>query len=180
MSAQSDQEIVALWTSGLTMTEIAARVGVSRERIRQRLKRNGISGTNRNSQLTAEEMLDAVQSRTAFAEVAESLGVSRGMLRLWLESARIETEFWARLDANKQSVKDTRDNAARARIVDIIIRTAAELGETPRASDLAPRGIYAVTLIRYFGSTPAAMQAAGLQPRKRAWGAGATDVTPDS
>jgi len=150
----------------MNMTNIAAKVGVTRERIRQRLKRNSISGTNHNSSLTSEEMLGATESRTSFADVAEALGVSDASLRAWVASAGIESEFRARLEANKKSTKAARDDAARRRIIEIISRMAAETGETPRAGDLAPHGIYAVTLIRYFGSTPTAMQAAGLNPRK--------------
>lgn len=42
-----DAELVALWHSGATMTEIGDAIGMTRERVRQILKRNGIEGRQR-------------------------------------------------------------------------------------------------------------------------------------
>lgn len=49
-----DAEIATLWHSGLTMKEIADGIGLSRERVRQRLGRVGIKGTQRNGMVRRE------------------------------------------------------------------------------------------------------------------------------
>lgn len=150
------------------MTEIGVHAGLSRERVRQRLKRNGIAGHNRSISLTGAEILDVAVKKAHVSEVAETLGMSEQSLRSRISSLGIDDAVRRLLDENRVARQESRDSAARGRIVDTIARLGRELGETPRASDLSPHGIYPVTLIRYFGSTASAMQAAGLPPRRQA------------
>lgn len=163
----SDEEIVSLWDLGESMTDIGNRFGLSRERIRQRLLRNDISGRNPNCPYEAEELLRVVRSAGNWADAVAQLHTSKQGLRQWLETTGSVKAAERELANAREAKREKSYEAARQRIVKKLKELAVKCGETPPQHVLESHGIYTGTFIRYFDSTSAAMKAAGLKPRRQ-------------
>jgi hypothetical protein len=78
----SDEVILELWGAGMTMTAIGDHLGVTRERVRQRLQRHGISGPDPKNVPPAATILSVMFSCTSTTELAREIGVSERKLLL--------------------------------------------------------------------------------------------------
>lgn len=166
-SRLTDLEMAAMLHGGATLDEIGKRAGLTRERVRQRLRRIGVSAATR---IDAMKLLEAVRTRPihTLAALARTLGlqkepVARALLALGLIDA-VERLFRLRARA--------RQRAKRERVALALRAYAKQLGRTPAAVDILsffrPREIPCLkTLQQLFGSLTQAQLAAGLRPHRR-------------
>jgi len=102
MVSHSDEELIQLWRTGLTMTDIGERVGLARERVRQRLKKHGITGHNPNRVPSPEKIREAITKEFSIQHAARLLGVSVQLLIRGIEHAdmyeEVEAAFVTRRD----------------------------------------------------------------------------------
>lgn len=162
-----DAQIVVMRESGTKLEEIGAVFGITRERVRQVLKRNGYSGPAASAvdPIGAMRLL-RLRHTLSVEDAARALGVhSSQVYRLLHAMGRAESV--ARL------LRWRRHSLARPALVAQLQAFAATHGRSPymrefglvrgsqRYSDLPDAG----TLQRYFGSLPAAFEAAGLARR---------------
>lgn len=165
----------ALITGGLTLTEIAEAVGLSRERVRQILRVEGYS-----VRLGARGGSSSAEPLKVVAALRDPRCWSLGMMRylagcnppkarfllqelgLWDAAERL---WRARAQRGQHRFTDGR----KQRIVDALREFAERTGNTPRIQDtMDGRLPFAhTTAVRYFGSWSAAVAAAGLTPRRR-------------
>jgi 5-methylcytosine-specific restriction endonuclease McrA len=166
-SVISDAELVALFDDGTRAIDIARKVGLTRERVRQRLERNGRVGTNQNRFPKQGALLDAAALSTTWRGLAERLRVTPRTLELALEKHAVRTEVETRLLSNRQAASAEHRLLAQRPYVARIRAIAAEVGHTPTQDELEARDLYHASLHELFGSAQAAMLAAGLTPNLR-------------
>jgi hypothetical protein len=92
MVPRNDEELIQLWRTGLTMTDIGERVGLSREHVRQRLKKHGITGHNPNCIPSPERIHEAITTELSLNHVARLLGVSVQLLIRGIDHADMYDE----------------------------------------------------------------------------------------
>jgi hypothetical protein len=163
----SDSELINRWDAGESMTEIANAVGLTRERVRQRLKKHGRSGPNHNARHSREAILGAAAGAVSIGQVAKKMQISAGRLLIEVRHYSLQEE----LDAIFQSVhtawRERRIENERQSYVRTLRRIAVEVGHTPTTNELAKHDVYHARLALVFGSANAAMEAAGLVPNLR-------------
>jgi hypothetical protein len=160
----SDLEMATMLHGGATLEEIAKLAGVSRERVRQRLHRIGVTPSLRIDVVKLMEVVRA-QPVDTFAAAAKAAGVStdaarHAILRLGLFDP-VERLFRLRKRAASRS-------QLQGTLHDLRV-LAQQLGRTPTAKDLVEDnrrgGVPSIASIqKQFGSLSAAMTAAGLTP----------------
>lgn len=163
----TDEELVRLWDSGLSMTEIGDQVGLSRERVRQRLRPYGRKGANPNSVPSPEDIRKAITQEFSYPQVSRLLGVSIERLMRGIERAGLKDEVEEAFQARDVYWAERAREREQRRLIPIIRQIAREVGHTPSQSELAIQGVYHMTLTRAFGSAADAMRAAGLEPNIR-------------
>jgi hypothetical protein len=101
----SDAEMAAMLHGGATLTEIGARAGITRERVRQRLARIGVRAAKR---LDVIKMLEVIRTEpiTSFDGLGRALGhprdaVTRALFELRLIDA-VERLFRLRTRAKRR------------------------------------------------------------------------------
>ena len=148
-------EICALYSGGETQTAIGERYGVSRERIRQIVKRNGLGGLGRG--IDPLRVLAALPGAGSTVELANQTGfdvqaVAR-LLRALVPTASAEMQAYRR---------EERRNRALAGLGVL----AERLGRTPTTAELNFYGPRVGVLQRLFGSLSRAQIMAGLRPNR--------------
>lgn len=164
MSQATDAEIIARWDAGETMTRIAEYYGLSRERVRQRLERNGRGGPNRNALPSAAKIFQIAAEATSMPEIAATFEISDTRLRIALEKHGIRKQVDELLQTNRQTRANQRRLQTQNELIVKIRGLAAQVQHTPTSRDLETIGLFAMTLHHAFGSVPTAMIAAGLEP----------------
>jgi hypothetical protein len=149
------------------MTEIAQVAGLSRERIRQRLKPHGRSGSNPNRVPSAEAIRQAIQREFSLRQVARLLNVSVERLLRGIERANLEDEVEAAFAARAEHWRGVNRDRTQAKLLEHIQELARAVGHTPTQMELMDQGVFHAELARVFGSAAAAMKAAGLEPNVR-------------
>lgn len=161
---KQDQDIIERFKAGKSQTEIGAELGISRERIRQRLERNGLSGRNYRWIPERETLLSALSSANSLTHVAELLNLSDLQVQTaikyhsaneYLDAAK---NRWKLIKRNEYYLSHQRPFIYRIR------ELALQLGHTPRQEELQAHGISHMTLVRTFGSLREAMLLSGLIP----------------
>jgi 5-methylcytosine-specific restriction enzyme A len=163
----SDAQLVALFDGGLHASDIARRVGLTRERVRQRLSRNGRAGTNPHRLPKEPALRAAAKLSTTWRALAERLQISQLLLDRAIESYKIRKEIDALLRSNRNAASAERRLLAQRPYVIQIRQIAAQVGHTPTQAELEEYGLYHASLHEFFGSAQAAMIAAGLSPNVR-------------
>lgn len=168
ISRLTDLEMAAMLHGGATLDEIGKRAGLTRERVRQRLKRIGVSSATR---IDVMKLLEVIRTRPidSFDALARALGlqrdaVARALFELGLIDA-VDRLFRLRARALK--------GAKRERVASALREYGMKLGRTPAVDDLSsfsrPPDVPALkTLQLLFGSLTKAQLAAGLPPNRTA------------
>lgn len=160
----TDEEIIARWDRGETGASIARAFGLSRERIRQRLERNGRTGPNQNARPTVYAILQAAESAENRSDLADSLEITSGTLASAISVSNISEEVNDLLRTNRV-VRTARSRwAERGHLITQLRVLAQSLGHTPTQHDLESKNIFHASLARVFGSAAVAMKSAGLEP----------------
>jgi acyl-CoA hydrolase len=166
-SLLSDLEMAGMLHGGATLEEIGQAAGLTRERVRQRLKRIGVTAASR---LDVMKLVTAIRQKPIISLYqagesvgAEALAVERALYELGLIDSVVRL-FRLR--------KHARRSEQTAQTVEAIRRYAAQLGRTPSRADILrkdrPPGVPSLTsLQKQFGSLSAAMLAAKLVPNVR-------------
>lgn len=82
VASRKDAELVMLFTGGASMTEIGKAIGISRERVRQRLRRMGYAGKDHHGWKSAEPWIAQHRRREAKATAREArFDADTGQLR---------------------------------------------------------------------------------------------------
>lgn len=148
-------EIAMLYLGGATLQELGDMVGVSRERVRQILRADGIKP--RTTRREIGPILRAYDPSKTTKEIAAEAG------------CRVETAYRA-LRALKLPRRNRRDKWTRELIVAQLQDWAAEHGRQPLAPDLlhghpAKQGYPSPNVVQYhFGTWNAGIRAAGFKP----------------
>jgi 5-methylcytosine-specific restriction endonuclease McrA len=162
----SDDDIAAMWDAGETMTDIARSHGLSRERIRQRLKRTGREGTNPNRFPAAPVLSSLARESTSLAGMAAALGIAITKLDAALDHHGLRSAVLQSLEENRREASQDQRRVSQQRYIGRLRKLAAEVGHTPTASELQDVGIHHVVLTKVFGAVPDAMIQAGLFPNE--------------
>jgi hypothetical protein len=162
----NDRAILTFWEEGLDPAEMARSLGISRERVRQKLHRNGLRGKNPNAIPAKERVLEAARQSESLVELAKRLAVSEGLLKRALNRQDMQHEVRALLQARRElavvAAKVVRQQALSQRVR----RIASAVGHTPTGPELVDAGVFPTVLLKAFGSVAQAMECAGLRPNK--------------
>jgi len=184
-----DEQIVALRADGLSLAQIGARFGVSRQRVDQILRGAGVAqaGTARSRAVRAStaaavrelhanlanercgEILEAYRRGVDPREIARELGLQREVVRGLIAGVASDADRAARRKVCQRPVVPRYSDVELARAVVLV---ASRLGHTPTCTeyDRAARelGLASVaTVCQRAGSWTRALEAAGLEPRPR-------------
>jgi hypothetical protein len=162
----TDEDLAKRWDSGQTQREIAERVGLTPERVRQRLKRTGRSGPNPNRLPTDEEILRVARGVYSMDEIARSLQIPTSRLVKALEGNDLDFRVRDVLDKRRKERSSLLKETNQATAVGRLRALAAKLGHTPTEKELEVDGLFHARLAQIFGSAPRAMIAAGLTPNR--------------
>jgi hypothetical protein len=163
----SDQVLLDLWSGGRTMTQIAEVVGLSRERVRQRLKEHGLSGRNPRRGPTEEQIRDRLFTCASTRELAREIGVSEPLLLRRISDLGIEEEAERAFEAEASRRAVLRKAREGDELLQRVRKLAAEVGHTPTEEELSDAGIFHAQLANAFGTAAEAMRTAGLRPNVR-------------
>jgi len=155
-----------MWQRGLSYTDIAKNVGLTRERVRQRLLRNGVSGVNRNPRPVNLDLLAEAQNYCSLKEIASVNRLRPEDLQHAISEAGLGQEIDTILELNRRAKEEAALEARRNHLIAQIRELAAAVGHTPTSSDLKTKNIFLTQLHREFGGTDHAMRRAGLQPNR--------------
>jgi hypothetical protein len=147
-------EICALYSGGETMQEIADRYEVSRERIRQILRRNGLGGHGQRTKIDPLKVLGLVAECRTVREIA---------LRLGADHAAATRVLHCLAPTAVDEMAAYRHEALRNRLLAELRETASRLGRVPKKPDLDKHGPDQAHLQRVFGSMTRARELAGLK-----------------
>lgn len=152
---ERESHMIVMRESGATLEEIGRAFGVTRERVRQLLERNGYSGSAPSRQVDPLKLLAAIRSADVCSvrEAAQRCGsnVSSGMMvirRLGLAKAVQRLFQWRR---DWRYISAYRD-------------LAAQLGHTPGVAECHEAGLWQSHIQRRFGGMQKLAVRAGLQP----------------
>lgn len=159
-AAQRDGEIALLYTGGATLEEIGNAIGVSRERVRQRLVRAGITERHHRHPNHADPLLICRE-----AEVATSgRDLARRTGRTY-DTCRKVLNALGKWEAFSERCWVARTTETRRRLLSRLRQVGQELGRTPSQHDLQARGIAHTGYYIQFGSLARAQALAGFRPR---------------
>lgn len=163
----TDNELIRRWDAGERMIDIALAVGLTRERVRQRLERHGRKGPNRNALPGSGELLAAAKGAGSLVELAGELKLPLHTIQLAVEQRGVRDEVQELLRRTREVRLEVKRRAAQQPYVRRIRQLALRVEHTPTQGELAEEGMYHVVLQRVFGSPSIAMIAAGLDPNVR-------------
>ncbi len=153
-------EICALYSGGETMQAIANRYrssytgrSLTRERVRQILKRNGLGGDGQYGRIDPLKVLAAVRDCDTLPAIAKMVGSN---------VTAVTRVLHALAPTAVDEMMAYRHEGVRARLVARLQSLAASLGRTPTAVDVGGNSQFALC----FGSFTKAQAAAGLKHRK--------------
>lgn len=172
-----DATIVALYKGGATMQEIAdISGGISRERVRQLLQRNGISGEYNGERIDPIRVVAICRRQGVFkwSQVAHQMGLrcSGHALRSLVEplgmGPAIDRLFSSRYRKERQQFRARR----RAELAGTYKALAERLGRVPTITELNPRnGVsFWAYFFKYFDSMADLRTAAGVSAKDQRCG----------
>jgi transposase-like protein len=164
MAHVTDAEIIARWDAGEKMAHIADDLGLSRERVRQRLERNGRGGPNYNILPAGPAILEAAADATSLTEVAAAFDLSKDLLLVAVKQHGVREHIDEMLHTNRQIRANQRKLETQRELIKKVRELAVRVQHTPTSRDLGTIGLFPMTLHQAFGSVSNAMVAAGLEP----------------
>ena len=162
-----DADIVSRYVAGQPQSDIARTLGLTRERVRQRLKRNGLEGRNYRWIPSRDTIIQALADATSTQELLRRLELSESRLAAAVDARQVGAEYDAALARWREDAREQHYLARQRPLVAQIRAFALRLRHTPSQDELQTIPIYHVDLNRIFGSVPKAMIAAGLIPNQR-------------
>ena len=156
--------ICSLFSGGMTLAAISEIYGVSGERVRQIVRRNGIPPTVRN--VDPLRILASLEASTCVAHAARLATTSTTSVRRLIAEMGMHAEVREWFAKNKRAETERRKAWRRESLIIRMRALASRLGRTPNKIDLDryAKGASGYQLV--FGSLPAAQIAAGLPPTK--------------
>lgn len=161
---EQDKPLITRFLAGESQTSIAQNLGLTRERVRQRLKRNGFSGRNYRWIPSQDNILAALRDSNSSSHAAELLNLSELQLHTAVNYHGLLVEYFDARNHWKAQQREEYYLARQQPFVSQIRNLARRIGHTPRQQDLQQNNISHMTLIRTFGSLADAMIVAGLKP----------------
>jgi 5-methylcytosine-specific restriction endonuclease McrA len=162
----NDVQLVELFRNGETQIEIARRMGLTRERVRQRLARNGLAGRSYGWAPPKSALEDALRRAESLEHAAGILGLERHRFEKAVELRGLEGVLTDARQRWRESSRDDRRDERRWITAATILRLALKIRHTPTSEELAAYEISHVEMSRLWGSVPEAMRAAGLVPNQ--------------
>jgi 5-methylcytosine-specific restriction endonuclease McrA len=162
----NDIQLVELFRNGETQIAIARRMGLTRERVRQRLARNGLAGRSYGWAPPVSALQDALSKAESVEHAAGILGLEKHRFLKAVELRGCDDALTAARERWRESSRDDRRDERRWITAATILRLALKLRHTPTSEELAEYEISHVELSRLWGSVPEAMRAAGLVPNQ--------------
>lgn len=162
----NDVQLVALFRNGETQIAIARRMGLTRERVRQRLARNGLAGRSYGWAPPKAALEDALRKAESIEHAAAILGLERHRFEKAVELRELEDALADARQRWRESSRDDRRDERRWITAATILRLALTIRHTPTSEELAEYEISHVEMSRLWGSVPDAMRAAGLVPNQ--------------
>lgn len=157
--------IASLYSTGTTLDEIAAQFNVSRERIRQILKRMGIHGRPRcRHEADPIKVCGVVGQAESIEDCARAAGTTVNRARHVLEVLGKWDENEARWRSTRQAAKALMGEQKKARLIARLRAIAKRLNRTPSQFDIQRAGMCPTALFYWFGSIREAQRLAGLEP----------------
>lgn len=147
MGSITDDELVKMHLSGMTLSAVGETVGLSRERVRQRVRQAGVT-SEQTREIQRQSYHKAWIPRTC-----ETCG------KEWRTRSSIHPRFCSRrcVEVDQRLKPDD--------LLDWLRTLARRLGRTPSQNDLnAADGPSHTTYYSHFGSLRAAQEQAGLKP----------------
>jgi len=163
---EQDKELIEKFIAGQSQAKIARDLDISRERVRQRLGRNGFKGRNYRWIPERKNLISVLEESTSLAQAASFLKITELQLHTAIKHHGLSEVFenakarWKTHRREEYYLSQQRPRIAQVR------ELALKLGHTPRQKDLQASGISHTTLIHTFGSLPNAMISAGLIPNR--------------
>jgi hypothetical protein len=160
----TDADIVVLWDAGASMGSVGRTLGLSRERVRQRLERNGRRGRQQPSHPPAEGLRQAARACRSYDEMARLLSIPVHRVAAAIRFRGLKDEVVLAFARNRRRDRRVRREFARRRAIAVIRRLALERGRTPTVPELKAHNLPLFRLRQLFGSAAAATRAALLTP----------------
>ena len=164
ISYKQDQEIIERFLKGKSQTEIAHEYGCTRERIRQRLERNGITGRNYRWIPEREVLLSALSDASSLSHAAQLLALTDLQLQTAINYYSASKDLRNAKTRWKSQKRDDHYLARQRPLINQVRKLALKLRHTPREEELQSNGIPPMALVRVFGSLREAMLVSGLIP----------------
>jgi 5-methylcytosine-specific restriction endonuclease McrA len=162
----NDVELVEMFRDGETQIAIARKLEITRERVRQRLARNGLAGRSYGWAPPKEALERALSTAESLEHAAAILGLERHRFEKAVDVRGADAALADARRRWKESLRDDRRDERRWMTAATILRLALSIRHTPTGEELAEHGISHVELGRLWGSVPEAMRAAGLVPNQ--------------
>jgi hypothetical protein len=175
-----DAKIVELRCRGLTLDEIGGRVGVTRERVRQILKRNGVSGAQalearrraaaKAVESCADDIFERYRGGARLTAIAGDLRLTTDQVRELVASRASEEDRARRRQSQAATNPSARLVYTDRVLLDAIRAVAADVGGAPSSGEYArvagERGLPSLpTIGNRFGAWSTAVRAAGFEPK---------------
>ena len=162
----NDIELVEMFRDGHTQIAIARKLEITRERVRQRLARNGLAGKSYGWAPPKEALEHSLAEAESVEHAAAMLGLERHRFEKAVGVRGVDEALANARRRWEESSRDDRRDERRWMTAATILRLALEVRHTPTGEELAEHGISHVELGRLWGSVPDAMRASGLMPNQ--------------
>ena len=135
-SCLRDRDIVERYLRGESQADIARAVGVSRERVRQRLSRNGLQGRSHGWVPDAVRLAGALATSRSLADAAQRLGLAETRLRAAVaRHGMTEALCEAQRRWRRERVEDRR-RWRRQQLLEALLDLACRVGHTPTQREM--------------------------------------------
>ncbi len=162
----NDIELVEMFRDGETQIAIARKLEITRERVRQRLARNGLAGKSYGWAPPKDALERALVAAESVEHAAAILGLERHRFEKAVDVRGAQDALADARRRWKDFSRDDRRDERRWMTAATILRLALFVRHTPTGEELAEHGISHVELSRLWGSVPEAMRASGLIPNQ--------------
>lgn len=150
-TAERNEAIAQAYRDGAISPEIAARFGITRQRVWQILKRRGVAAHYRMAP-SAEALLELIEAShmTRLQDVSDATGMSVANLRTRLK----KHPRWPEVRQQMMRWRATqREIATHRRVVTTYRSLERELGHIPSLKEMSKAGIHTTTLSRIYGTS---------------------------
>jgi hypothetical protein len=163
---EQDRDIVQRFLAGESQSQIARELGLTRERVRQRLERNGYRGRNNRWMTKADRARDLLKTVQSLEKLLNSLGLNDAQWKKVVEQHGLHDDWRLTKKRWRAVARESRILLQQQPAIANVRAVAVRVGHTPTQNELEESGIYHAELARLFGSASQAMVAAGLAPNQ--------------